>query len=122
MYLPALKLVLSHTHCWLSKSQGRELSTHCDAVTFKNVLLQSISFNHSLHCSFRYAPLMHLNTLVYRASVKIVNGSLQLLLKKTVNSLAGCYLELDRGYLECQLAALWVWPACISLIDASYFK
>ena len=58
----------------------------------------------------------------FRATVKIVNGSLQLLLKKTVNSLSGCYLELDRGYLQCQLAALWAWLASIGLINVSSFK
>ena len=54
--------------------------------------------------------------------MEIVKGSLQLLLKVTVNSLADCYLKLGRGYLLCQLVALWVGPTCIGLIIASGFK
>ena len=54
-------------------------------------------------------PLVYCMAIVFEATVKVVNGSLQFLLKKTVNSFAGCYLEHDRGSpLLCQLAALWV--------------
>ena len=52
--------------------------------------------------------------------VKIVNNLLQLVLKTTLNSLVCCSLELDRGYLQSQVAAVWACPACIGFCRCTY--